>query len=344
VHRAGRGLTFNANYPLAKSIDTGSSAGGDKNILTAVNGQVGGQVAFGGTRSADRSVSTYDQTHVIHSSVIYDFPFGKGRRFLNGSRLVDYAIGGWTATALERLSSGYPFIIYLSDTNQLGDLTHSARPNTTAGVPLLNPLWSRSCPTGGGCQPFLNPAAFQRPALGALGTAPRTLSGARGPWDNYLDLSVHKDFKLGESGKRRVQFRVDALNLLNHPTFAPFPSNAGGNDFMGAPSTATLSTAAYNSWATANGQPLQSTTAGAALYNQIVNNVNTQKVNNVLPSNFYTVPLPKNFYGLQANSFDITSISGYKLYQLRQAYNTSFGDLYQLGLSRFVQFGVKLYF
>jgi hypothetical protein len=35
VHRVARGLTFNANYTLAKSIDTGSSGGADKNILTA---------------------------------------------------------------------------------------------------------------------------------------------------------------------------------------------------------------------------------------------------------------------------------------------------------------------
>ena len=80
VHRAGRGLTFTANYTYGKSIDTASSAGGDKNILTPVGGQVGGQVAFGGTRANDRSVSTYDQRHVIHGTVIYDLPFGKGRQ------------------------------------------------------------------------------------------------------------------------------------------------------------------------------------------------------------------------------------------------------------------------
>ena len=46
---------------------------------------------------------------------------------------------------------------------------------------------------------------------------------------------------------------------------------------MGAPSTATLTTAAYNTWAAANSQPLYTTTAGTAIYNQIVNMVNGQK-------------------------------------------------------------------
>jgi hypothetical protein len=108
-----------------------------------------------------------------------------------------------------------------------------------------------------------------------------------------------------------------------------------------------LTTAAYNTWATANNQPLQSTTAGAAIYNGIVNMVNAQKIGGTtgaLPANFYSVPLPANFYGTAANSYDITTLQGYKSYQLRNAYNTGFGALYQSGSSRYIQFGVKLYF
>ena len=109
IHRARRGLTFTANYTYAKSIDTASSAGGDKNILTPVGGQVGGQVVFGGTRANDRSVSTYDQRHVIHGTVIYDLPFGKGRQFLNNVwKPLDFLLGGWTITGLVRLQQRLP--------------------------------------------------------------------------------------------------------------------------------------------------------------------------------------------------------------------------------------------
>ncbi len=345
VHRVARGLTFNANYTYSKSIDDASSAGGDKNVLTPVGGQVGGQVVFGGSRQEDRSVSTYDQRHVIHGSALYDLPFGRGRKFGNNIwKPLDYVVGGWTTTGLVRMNSGFPYMVYLSDTNQLGDLTHSARPDLVAGVPLVNPLFNMNCPTGGNCQPYLNPSAFMRPPLGQLGNAPRTLDNVRGPWAQYFDMSVQKSFNLGESGKRRLQFRVDALNVLNHPTFAVFPNNAGGADFMGAPSTATLTTAAYNTWAAANGQPLQSTTAGAAVYNGIVNMVNAQKTTQgALPANFYTLPLPANFYGKAANSYDITTLQGYKYYQLRTAYSTNFGTLYNNNTPRYVQFGLKLY-
>jgi hypothetical protein len=348
VHRAARGLTFTTNYTYGKSIDTASSAGGDKNVLTPVGGQVGGQVAFGGTRANDRSVSTFDQRHVIHGTVIYDLPFGRGRQLLNNVwKPLDWVVGGWTTTGLARWNSGFPYMVYLSDTNQLGDLTHSARPDLNPGVPIVNPLYDRNCPAGTGCQPYLNPSAFMRPALGALGTAPRTLDGARGPWQQFFDLSLQKSFRIGESGKRRLQFRVDALNVLNHPTFAVYPNNAGGADFMGAPSTAALTASAYNTWAVANGQPqaLATGDAGNLALTNINNMVNAQKnAAGVLPANFFNIPLPANFFGKQPTAYDITTVQGYKLYQLRTAYATNFGTLYNSNTPRYLQFGVKLYF
>ncbi|HEX3880424.1 MAG TPA: carboxypeptidase-like regulatory domain-containing protein [Bryobacteraceae bacterium] len=346
VRRVARGLTFTANYTLSKSIDDASSAGGDKNVLTAVNGQVGGQVVFGGTRAADRGVSTYDQRHVIHGSTIYDLPFGRSQRFgANMPRWANYIVGGWTTTELVRINSGFPYVPYIGDTNQLGDLTHSVRPDILTGVPLKNPLYSNNCPIGANCQPYVNPSAFLRPPLGALGNAPRTLDGLRGPWNTFIDASVQKTINLDESGKRRLQIRVDALNVFNHPTFAFTPDNGGGSDFMGsAPSTATLTTAAYNTWATANGQPLYATTAGAAIYNGIVNMINAQKTaGGALPANFYSVPLPANFYGTAANSYNITTLQGYKNYQLRNSYSTTFGSLYNNNTPRYLQFGIKFY-
>jgi NADPH-dependent curcumin reductase CurA len=129
-------------------------------------GAVAGQVVFGGTRGNDRSVSTFDQRHVIHGSVIYDLPVGKGRRLLNNTwKPLDFVLGGWTMSSLIRYSSGFPYTAYLSDTNQLGDYTHAARPDVNVNEPLLNPLYDRACPTGTGCQPYLNPSAFMRPAL-----------------------------------------------------------------------------------------------------------------------------------------------------------------------------------
>jgi hypothetical protein len=345
-HRVARGLTFTSNYTWAKSIDDASSSGGDKNVLTSSNGFTDGQVAFGGTRKNDRSVSTYDQRHSINGTFIYDLPFGRGRH-IGGNmwKPLDFALGGWSVTGIIRRNSGFPYAPALADSNQIGDLTHTARPDMTPGVALVNPLWDRNCPTGNACQPYVNPAAFSRPALGRLGSAPRTLDGVRGPWAQYFDLSLQKNFRLGENSKRRIQFRADALNVLNHPVFRVFPNNAGGTDFMGAPSTAALTAADYNTWAAANNQPLAATPDGTAVLNSINTMVNAQKnPSGVLPTNFFSVPLPQNFYGKAAANYDITTLNGFKLFRLRQAYNTSFGDLYQRGGSRYLQFGFKIFF
>jgi hypothetical protein len=273
-------------------------------------------------------------------------PFGTGRQYgANMWKPLDYIVGGWTLSGLARANSGFPYMLYLSDANQLGDQTHSARPDLVAGVPVVNPQFNLSaCPTGTGCQPYLNPAAFMRPPLGQLGTAPRDLDGARGPWQQYLDLSLQKSFRL-HTEKYRLQFRVDALNAFNHPAFAVYPNNGGGADFMGAPSTATLTTAQYNTWAAVNNQPLSTTTAGTTIYNNIVSMVNAQKTaSGALPPSFYTVPLAPNFWASTANNFDITTLSGYKQYQLRQAYGTNFGTLYNSNTPRYIQLGIKLYF
>jgi hypothetical protein len=349
VHRVGTGLTFVANYTYGKSIDDASDSGGDKNVLTPVNGRTDGQIAFGGwTRQNERSVSTYDMRHVINGTYIYDLPIGRGRALgQNMWKPLDFIAGGWTTSGVIRIASGFPMMPTISDTNQLGDLTHTARPDLVAGVPAINPLWNRSCPTGNGCQPYLNPSAFERPALGALGTAPRTLDGVRGPFDQFFDVSIQKNFKVGE--KRRIQFRMDMLNAFNHPSFRVFPNNAGGTDiFNAAPSTAALSAADYNTWATANNQPLAATAAGTAILNQVNAMVNTFRAGGTaagaLPVNFFTLPLPANFYGTQAANFNIQTPDGFKLFRLRQQFNTAGGDLYNSGTSRYIQFGVKFYF
>ena len=73
--------------------------------------------------------------------------------------------------------------------------------------------------------------------------------------------------------------------------------------------------------------------------------VNSQKnAAGVLPANFFNIPLPANFYGTQPSGYNITTLQGYKLYQLRTAYATNFGTLYNSNTPRYVQFGVKLYF
>lgn len=363
LRRVGTGLTFTGNYTYGRSIDDASDASPDKNILTTGTIQ-GGQVTFGAPLSTDRSESIFDTPHSVNATYIYDLPFGRNRRF--GQNLwtpLRLLVDQWTTSGLFRLQSEYPFLPVINDANGLsGSMTHTVRPDLVPGVPLINPNYSRSCITVNTCEPYVNPAAFMRPVKGQLGSAPRTLA-IRGPMQRFFDASIQKNFVLpGAEGRRRIQLRVDLLNAFNHPNFqvtsGTLVNGNASNDFMGAPNEGTVSVSAsgtatftpisnaeYDAWATLNSQPLSSTSAGAAQLKAIQNMVNSSRLpSGALPTDFFHIAVPTGFAVANANSFDIRTLNGFKLYRLKQAYGLGFGQLRELGQPRYIQFGLKVYF
>ncbi len=364
VHRQTRGLTWSSNYTYGKSIDDASNGAPDKGLLTSSN-LPGGQITFGGTPREDRAVSTYDVQHALNFVGVYDLPFGRGRRFLADTwKPLDIAVGGWTISGVERFYSGFPAVVTQAFANDRGTtITHDIRPNINPGVPVVNPLFNRKCPVGSLCEPYINPAAFMEAPIGQLGNAPRTFGNVRGPWQQTLDLSVQKNFQITE--RWRVQFRVDALNALNHPNFRLVPNNFGGTDIWGGGggglNTLALSVNDYNNWARSNGKPLIPATPlpgdpGVALRNQINALVDSQRFPpppgstagalGRLPADFFTVPLPQGFTFMNANSFDITTLSGYKLYRVRQDLGTGGSGRFFVPpqSSRYLQFGIRIFF
>jgi len=66
-----------------------------------------------------------------------------------------------------------------------------------------------------------------------------------------------------------------------------------------------------------------------------------------LPLDFFHVPLPQGFATRDPLSFDIRTLDGYKLYRLRQTYDTNFGTLVSsttFSQPRYVQFGIRIFF
>jgi hypothetical protein len=340
----GRGLSFTGSYTYGKSIDDASDASPETRVISypVTNG---GHSTFGAPRVNDRSISSFDIKHAVASTFIYDLPFGRKGKFLVGAnKPVETLIGGWTVSGLFRLQGGYPFLPTLVEGNRLSsDITHTIRPDLVPGVPLKNPLWTRNCPASTLCEPYINPSAFSRPAKGSLGNAPRTLD-IRGPIQQFFDLSIQKNFSFDE--KRRLQVRLDLINAFNHPVFRTNSGNAGP-DFMGLPDETPISTADYDVWAAlGTGRPARTTPAGAALFTQIQNLVVSNRLpSGALPLDFFAnVKLPPGFATTDANSFDISTPEGFRLYRLRRAYSTSFGTLRELGLPRYIQVGLKFYF
>jgi len=363
THRT-RALEMTANYTYSKSIDNVSDASPDtRTLVTGFTG--GGNATFGAPLRTDRSISTFDQPHWISARYVYDLPFGRGQRFLNDAWApLNQIVGGWTTSGVVRFNSEFPFLPVLTDANGLNaTTTHTVRPDVNISEPLVNPLYNRNCVAVATCEPFVNPSAFIRPVKGTLGDSARVLA-IRGPMQKYFDASIEKSFnfpgRFGAEGKRRIQFRVDALNLFNHPNWqVALPMQNSPNDWMTAPNEGTvtiinttgvrsftpITAAEYDTWAGRNSQPLSTTTPGADQLATIRQMVNSQRLSTgALPTNFWTVPIPRAFATTDPNSYDIRNLNGFKLYRLRQAYNTGFGQLRELQLPRYLQFGVRIFF
>ena len=359
-HQAGH-LTMYTNFRWSKSLDDASDASPDKFALST--GSVGGgQYSFGGTAAGDKSVSTYNIPYDWNLVAVYDLPYGHGQPWGDHAWApLRFLFGNWNVSGVERFYSGYPFTPTIA-TDPFIDATHTheIRPNIVPGVPVVNPDWSINCPIGNNCAPYINYSAFELPPAGQIGNAPRTLSMATGPMIQTLDLSVQKNWNIGE--KRRIQLRVDALNVLNHPVFRNPPNVGGGTDiFQTYPSFAWTDTnlqSVYSSWQAANptlappivkGQPLP------AQYTQFSNMIlGQQNKQGTLPTNFYTTPLPAHFISTAANSFNILDPSGngFKYYEIRQNVNVG-GQLtcgwgctpnVQLNQQRYLQFGIRIFF
>jgi hypothetical protein len=77
-----------------------------------------------------------------------------------------------------------------------------------------------------GIDHFFNQAAFQNPPVAtAIGQSDLSPLGGfptqvHGPGYNDLDFSIFKQFRIGQSESRYVEFRSEFFNFLNHPNFA----------------------------------------------------------------------------------------------------------------------------
>lgn len=343
--RFSKGLSFTANYTFGKSIDDASDSTPDVRVLTT--GTTLGQVYYGAPRSGDRAVSAFDIKHNFSSTFVWDLPFGKGAwLFKNTHPVVNQVIGGWSVSGIFRLMGGQPYTPFITDTNRLGGVNRSVRMDIIPGVPLKNPLWDRNCPVGAACEPYVNPAAFMRPPKGSLGNSPRTID-LRSPGQQFFDFSIQKSFPMpfiGGEGKRRINFRVDLLNAFNKPTFRY--NNTGNTPFgFGTlPTETPVTLAEYNAWAVFNGRPQAANANDPALIAVQNLTVNNRLPSGAIPLNFYSVPVPEGFATRNANSFDITTLQGLKLYRLRQTYDANFGTLFANNNPRYLQFGIRLFF
>ena len=203
--RYATGLQFLVSYTWSKLIDDYSSAScGCLGFLTVP--------AFtdNNNRRLDKSLSLLDVAHHLVANYQYDLPFGKGKRYLNGNRLVSAVVGGWSINGITTVQSGFPLSI-TSQTNTTGSDGGTQRPDLT-GLSTGSP-GSVSQRING----YFNPAAFAKAPLYAFGSAGRMLPDNRGPYLFNWDLSFLKQVPIHES--IRLELRGELFNAFNSANF-----------------------------------------------------------------------------------------------------------------------------
>jgi hypothetical protein len=165
----------------------------------------------------------YDRTHIFQMGFVYELPFAKNADGVVGGLAKDWSING-IASAF----SGTPFTIAGDNTalNQQGGQQTIQQIGDIARLGDAGPD-----------APFYDPAAFAQPGNRWGNTGRNFL---RGPKQWNLDLAVFKGVNFG--GRYRVEFRAQAINVLNHtrwgnpvtgftdPNFLRIRTNeAGGN-------------------------------------------------------------------------------------------------------------------
>src|SRR5215469_15415999 len=168
--------------------------------------------------SANYAVSNFDRPNAFKGSIIYAIPLGKGHQYGN-SALADAAIGGWQASTSFIAESGSPFTVVMSSYGA-GTLANGVEAGGAVWYPNLvgNPHVSNQS-----ISEWFDPGAYAAPAANTFGTNPR--NSLRGPDLTDVDFSLGKSWSLPRWEQGNLQLRMDAINVLNHPSFAN-PSNA----------------------------------------------------------------------------------------------------------------------
>jgi hypothetical protein len=224
--RFARGFQVNVSYTWSKNLDSTSEGIGavtnqdNQRNLTSV------PVAQDGLK-LDHGPSVYDRTHRLTIAYIWDIP-GPAPRILKR------ALGGWSISGITTFQSGAPFSVMNGfDRNNDGfkndrpDIGNPSAPLNSRAV--LARTGSQSCATGyrnpdtGLC---VTPADVHwvqaGPSLPNASTVGRNTLVAGGI--NNFDVSLSRSFRIGE--QRRLEFRWEAFNALNHPQFTQIPERS----------------------------------------------------------------------------------------------------------------------
>ncbi|HTC48888.1 MAG TPA: carboxypeptidase-like regulatory domain-containing protein [Candidatus Aquilonibacter sp.] len=225
---AKHGVYALVGYTYARNFDSGMPDGLGTNVGALY-------WPLPGNKRLDWSLSQLDLNDTFTASILYELPFGKGKRFgSTWSDTTNTLLGHWQINLIERAQSGFPMFVVDSSN---ADLAFGApgdsgaffnyngfslnRPDEVgdpykAGPVAANPTCAAPSSVHT-LSNWFNPCAFMKAPSGELGTAAR--APLYGPRFVNTDFSIIKDFPLSFREGMNLQFRAEFFNFLNHPQY-----------------------------------------------------------------------------------------------------------------------------
>jgi hypothetical protein len=211
--RLRNGLTATLQYALSKATDDAAAflRAGD-GLQTVPSGAYVAQDWL--DLEAEAGPSNFDQRHQFTGQAQYTTGMGIG-----GGALADGLRGslfrGWTVTSSLTAASGLPATpVYLTSIAGTG-VTGTVRADVTGVADAPAPGY------------YVNPASYSAPAPGRWGNAGR--NSIRGPRQFTLNGSLSRAFLLRD--RLNLDWRIDALNLLNRVTYSSVNTIVGSAQF-----------------------------------------------------------------------------------------------------------------
>lgn len=167
-------------------------------------------------------ISPFDHPNHFVTAAVYELPIGKGKLMNIESHWLNLAFGGWVVTGIYSFQTGAPINWVNGSTTTPGDYVYFG-----GNLDLNNR--NVSSPTA----KAFNLSAFDTVAADQFQYHIRTFSttypSLRQDGINNLDSSLLKRFNFRES--TYFQLRLEAFNVVNHPTFAAPNTQATNANF-----------------------------------------------------------------------------------------------------------------
>ncbi len=196
--RATHGLTYQVFYTYSKAFDDSSGV---------IN--IGGLQAIVQNPydiSADYGPASFDQTHRLTASGVWDLPFGKGQHWSLG--WANWALGGWQVSGIYTLTSGRTFSVYGYTGPGYDEM---GGPWTCCGLLRYRANVTGNPRSGFSQSPteWFNTSDFSLAPQGTYGDSQKGL--LRGPYFEDLNMSFSKWFPITE--RQRLQLRAEIFNV-----------------------------------------------------------------------------------------------------------------------------------